>query len=161
MSRIYTVPYQGTVTAAGGDTELFELVPAAGKQIRLRGLKLSQWSEVGDAQEEGLRISILRMTATVTVGSGGSAVTPVPVHGNDPASGFSARSNDTTVATTSGSTTIIEEFAWNVRNSPFETWWPDGDFAPDAKNAEYLIVRMQTTLADDASFAITAYVEEF
>lgn len=160
MGRIYTVPYQGTVTAAGTDADLFALKPAAGKPIRLRGLKLCQWSEVGDAQEEGLRISIARMTATITDGSGGGSVTPVPVQGNTPASGFTARCNDTTVATTSGSTTIIEEFAWNVRNSPFETWWPDPDFAPDAKNAEGIIIRMQTTLADDASFAMTAYVEE-
>lgn len=160
MGRIYTVPYQGTLTNAGGDCDLFELLPAAGKPIRLRGLKLAQFSEVGDAAEENIRISVIRMTATVTSGSGGSAVTPVPVHGNDPAAGFAAECNNSTVATTSGTATTIEEIAWNERATPYETWWPDGDFAPDAKNAEALIVRNQTTVADDLSIAITAYVEE-
>ena len=160
MGRIYTVPYQGTLTNAGGDADLFELAPAAGKPIRLRGLKLAQFSETGDAAEENVRLSIIRMTATVTSGSGGSAVTPVAVHGNDPAAGFAVECNNATVATTSGSSTILEETAWNIRQSPLEMWWPDGDVAPDAKNAEALLVRCQSTVADDVSIAITAYVEE-
>ena len=158
--RVFTVPFQGTVTAAGADTDLFELAPAAGKPIRLRGLVLSQFSEVGDAQEESIRISIVRMTGTVTSGSGGSSVTPVPIKGNMAAAGFTAEANNATVATTSGTTTVVEEFAWNLRNAPLERWWPDADFCFDAKNPEYLLIRMQSTLADDASFAMTAYVEE-
>lgn len=159
MSKIYTVPYQGTVTAAGGDTDLFELAPAAGKPIKLRGIILGQTTELGDAAEESIRISIIRMTATVT-GGNGTSVTPVPVKGNDPAAGFAAEANGTTVATTSGTSTVVEEFAWNLRNTPCERWWPDAEFAPDAKNAEYLLVRMQSTLADDVSMVMTAYVEE-
>jgi hypothetical protein len=59
MSRVYTVAYQGTLTAAGTDSELFYLKPAADKPIRLRGFRLAQFSEIGDAQEENIRVSII------------------------------------------------------------------------------------------------------
>lgn len=159
MSRVYTVPFQGTVTNAGGDNDLWIFEPADDKPIKLRGLKFAQFSEVADAAEEVLRISIIRMTATVTNGNG-SSVTPVPVDPTDTAAGFTSETNGTTVATTSGSTTVVEEFAWNVRNTPWETWWPDPEFCIKARQGEAIIIRLQTTLADDISFAGTAYIEE-
>jgi|ERR1043166_5480623 hypothetical protein len=162
MARIYRVPYTGTLTAAGGDTDLFEITPADDKPIKLVGFKLGQSSEVGDAAEENLRITIRHMTATVTSGSGGSAVTPIK---NDPgvdvAAGFTAEANNTTVATTSGTSTIMEEFAWNERNTPYETWYPDDDYAPTARQTEVLLVRCESTAADDLTIEITAFVKEF
>lgn len=160
MSRIYTVPYQGTLTNAGGDADLFELLPADDKPIKLRGLMLSQISEVGDAAEEAVRISIIRLPATVTSGSGGSSVTPVPLDSADAAAGCAAEANNTTVATTSSSAVTVVEFGWNLRQSPLELWWPDPAFAIKAKQGEGLVVRCQTTVADDVSIQITAYIEE-
>lgn len=160
MGRIYSISYQGTITNAGGDSDLLELLPADDKPVKLRGLLLSQTSEVGDAAEESLRISILRMTATVTSGSGGSAVTPAPMDSADTAAGAAAECNNTTVATTSGSTVTIAELAWNERNSPYEMWFPDERFAPKAKQGEGLIVRMQTTPADDFSGCFTFWIDE-
>jgi hypothetical protein len=159
MGVVYTVPYSGTLTTAGGDADLFELTPADDKPIRLRGLILGQTSEVADAAEESLRISIIRLPATVTSGNG-SSVTPVPLKSTNAAAGFAAEANGATVATTSGTAETIEEFAWNVRVSPLERWWPDEDFAPSCRQAAALVVRCQTTPADDISIAITAYVEE-
>lgn len=160
MSRRYTVPYSGTLTNAGGDADLFELTPADDKPIRLIGLILGQTSEVGDAAEEGLRISIIHLGATVTSGSGGSAVTPVPVDLVDSAAGFAAEANNTTIATTSGTATTMYEFAWNIRITPMEMYWPDPMVAPLCRQAAALVVRCQTTVADDISIAITAIVEE-
>ena len=160
MGRIYTVSYQGTITNAGGDSDLLELLPADDKPIKLRGMLLSQISEVGDAAEEGLRISILRMAATVTSGSGGSAVTPAPTDSADVAAGVAAECNNTTVATTSGSTVTWCELGWNIRLSPYEIWFPDDRFAPKAKQGEALLVRMQTTPADDFTGLFTFWVEE-
>lgn len=162
MGRIYRVPFvAATVTAAGGNTDLWELMPAANKPIHLVGLRLSQISEVGDTPEEGLDITIVHMTATVT-GSNGSAVTPVPVDPGitDLAAGFTAEVNGTTVATTSGTTTVMEPIGWINRNSPFEVWYPDTRFAPTARNASGLFVRLNTTLADDMTFEGCAFVEE-
>lgn len=160
MGRIYFVPYNGTVTNAGGDSDLVELLPADDKPIKLRAIILSQTSEVGDAAEEGLRISVMRLPATVTSGSGGSAVTPTPTDSADVAAGFAAECNNTTVATTSGSAVTLEELGWNIRNSPFEHWFPDDRFAPKAKQGEGLVVRMQTTPADDFTGCFTFIVEE-
>lgn len=160
MGRIYAIPFTGTVTAAGGDTDLFEFLPADDKPIKLRGFLLSQLSEVGDLAEEGLRISIIRLPATVTSGSGGAAITPVPSDSAGTAAGVLAETNNTTVATTSGTAVTILELAWNNRNSPYDFWYPDEQFAPKVKQGEGLVIRMQTTLADDMTFCGTAWVEE-
>ena len=164
MSRIYRVPYTGTVTAAGTDTDLLSVQPADDKPCRIVGWILGQTSEVGDTAEENVRITVRHMTATVTIGSGGSAVTPVPLRpGTDAAAGFTARCNDTTVSTTSGTSTIMEELAWNERNTPWERWIPHSDVAelrPKALQTEVLLVRMDTTVADDFTVAMTFFVEE-
>jgi hypothetical protein len=159
MSRIYTVPYAGTLTNAGGNADLFELLPGDDKPIRLRGLVLGQTSEVADAAEESVNLNIVRLGATVT-GGNGTSVTPVPLDPTDTAAGFTAEANGATVATTDGTTTIVEEFAWNLRLSPLERWWPDPEFAPMCRQGSGLFLRCATTVADDVSIAITAYVEE-
>lgn len=162
MGRIYSVSYTGTITAAGTDTDLLSIQPASNKPVRLRGFRLSQISEVGDAQEEGLRVSVIRLPATFTVGSGGSAVTALPTLADaaDTVWSFTARCNDTTVATTSGTAQILEEIGWNERNSPCDFWYPDTAFCPKVKNGEGLVVRLQTTLTDDMTGCFTFWLEE-
>lgn len=160
MGRIYSVAWQGTVTNAGGDQDLIEIAPADDKPVLLRGFSLSNISEVGDAAEEGLRISVLRMTATVTSGSGGSTPTIVPMDSADSSAGCTVEVNNTTVATTSGSTLSTAEYGWNIRNSPFVEWYPDRQFCPKAKGTEYLLVRLQTTPADDFTGMFTFWIEE-
>jgi len=100
------------------------------------------------------------LAATVTNGSGGSSVTPAAIDSKDPAAGFTARCNDTTVATTSGTNLILSEIGWNERNSPFDIWFPDDRYAPVFRQAEALIVRQETTLADDMTGCYTFWVEE-
>lgn len=159
MSRMYAVPYTGTITNAGGDVDLLEVLPASNKPVRLRGFSLGQISEVGDSAEEGLRITIYKMTATVT-SSNGTSVTPVPMDVSDAAAGFTAECNGATVATTSGTATIWAEMGWNIRASPFEWWAPDERFAPLVKNGEGLFIRQQTTAADDYTGCFTFWLEE-
>lgn len=162
MGRVYTVSGVGTLTNAGGNSELFYLKPATEKPIRLRGFRLCQYSEVGDAQEEALQISIMHMTATLTApNTGGTAPTPVDIDRvANTTAGFTCRINDSVVATTSGTTTTLEELAWNERNTPFEFRWLDEREMPVAASASALIVRNNTTVADDISIAVTAWVEE-
>lgn len=159
MSRFYSVSFSGTVTAAGADTDLLEVLPADDKPIKLRGMLLSQISEVGDVAEEGLRISIIRLPATVT-GGNGTATTPIPMDSADAAAGAACETNGTTVATTSGTAVTLVELGWNNRNSPYEMWFPDPEISPKVKQGEGLVVRMQTTLADDMTAACTFWLEE-
>jgi hypothetical protein len=159
MSRIYTVVLAATVTAAGTDTDWFEVTPTDDKPVKLRGLVLGQTSEFADAAEEIIRFSIIRLPATVTSGNG-SAATPQPTDDIDVAAGFAAEVNGTTVATTSGTAVTLAEFSWNLRNTPYEMWWPDPEFAPKVRQAAAMVLRMQSTLADDISATMTAYFEE-
>lgn len=162
MPRMYRVPYTGTYANATGDTDLLSLQPADDKPVRLVGWIIGQSSEIGDAAEENIRITLRHMTATFTVGSGGSAVTPVanrPGTNDIAAAGFTARCNDTTVATTSGTSTIMEELAWNERSSPWERWIPE-DMRPVALQGEAIVVRGETTVADDVTVELTFFVEE-
>lgn len=161
MPRLYRVPYTGTITAAGGDTDLIALTPADDKPIRLVGWIIGQSSEVGDTSEENIRITLRHMTATVTV-TGGTGVTPVanrPGTADVVAAAFTATANCTTVATTSGTSTIMEELAWNERNTPWERWIPE-EMRPIAFQTEYLLLRMESTLADDMTAELTFFVEE-
>jgi hypothetical protein len=159
MGRIYSIVYQGTITNAGGDVDLLELLPADDKPVKLRGLLLSQTSEVGDAAEEGLRISVARLQ-TPTSGSGGSSVTPRAMDSADSAAGVAAECANTTVATDAGTTQTLVELAWNIRQSPYEMWFPDDRFCPKVKQGEALVVRQQTTAADDYSGCFTFWIEE-
>jgi len=159
MSRMYTVSFSATVTNAGGDTDLFEVVPADDKPVRIRGLVLSQQEDTTEANDYGLRISIIRLPATFTSGNG-TSTTGQPLDDVDAAAGFAAEVNGTTVATTSGTAATLEEFGWIVRNTPLERWWPDERFAPMCRQAAGIVVRMQTTIPDDATIQGTLYLEE-
>lgn len=162
MGRIYAVPFNGTLANAGGNADLLNISPADDKPCRLVGWSFGQTSELQDAAEESLRITVRRITGTITDGSGGGAVTMTNVklkrgHGD---AAFTARANDTTVTTQTGGTDVVlEEHAWNVRNSPWVHWIPE-EQRPDVVQGERLIVRMESTPADDIAANLTFWVEE-
>lgn len=159
MGRRYTIPASFTLTNAGGDVDLMEIIPASAKPISLVGLKISQSSEVAEAQEEELRIQIVRLPATVTSGSGGSSPTVAKVKRLAADAGVTAEVNNTTLATSSGTAVVLEEFGWNERASPIEMWWDEAS-QYDVISGEVLCIRCQTTAADDLTFQITVIVEE-
>lgn len=159
MGRIYTVAATATITAANTDVDLLELLPADDKPCKLRGFAIGNFSEVGDTQEEGIRVTIRHMTATVTSGNG-TATTGRPMDSADAAAGFTAETFGATVATTSGTSIILAEYGFNLRGTPWVEWFPDERFCPKAKQGEGLFVRWETTVADDVSATFTAWIEE-
>lgn len=158
MSRFYRVPYTGTLTNAGGNADLLEVLPASNKPVRLVGWIIGQTTELGDTAEESIRLTINRLAATVTSGNG-TSVTPVPSDGNDTAAGFTAECNGATVATTSGALTVLEESAWNIRATPFERWIPE-EMRPRMVSGEALVIRCESTPTDDITIAMTFFIEE-
>jgi hypothetical protein len=144
MSAIYAATYTGTITNAGGNVDLGSFSAADDSPIALRGFILSQISEVGDAQEEGLEITVKKLVATMTVGSGGSSITACK-----PLSDFKG-----------GST-----WAMNERNSPYDFFWPEVGFAPtlgqSGSNLAGIVVRQETTAADDYTGVFTFWIQEF
>jgi hypothetical protein len=103
---MYTAVFNNVAVAAIQD--LFELVAPADSIVVLHDIHLSQNTDVGDAAEEVLRIELT--SGHTTSGSGGSAVTPVPVQLQDSAFGGTCESNNTTQASAG---TIVTHYVWN------------------------------------------------
>lgn len=106
----FTVPFAYTGSA---NVDLLEMVaPTAAKWIIL-GFDIGQTSDVGDAAEEIIALSI--KSGQSTSGSGGSTSTPVPTDCvSSPGSGSSCEQANTTKASTG---TILSHAThhWNVR----------------------------------------------
>jgi len=153
MGRIYTVQFTGVAVTAQQD--LFELTAAADKPIRIHEIGLSQSTEVGDAQEEGL--SILLKQGQTTSGTGGTAPTPIPRDVDDAAAGFAAEVNNTTKASTG---TIVTHYAWNWNvRVPFQVIFTP-ETRPYAKGQRRLTVELGTTPADSITMSGYMVVEE-
>lgn len=154
MSRMYTVQFNGVAVTAQQD--FFEITAAAGKNLRLRAIHLSQSSDVGDAAEEGL--SVLVKSGQTTSGSGGSAGTAVPLNVTDAAAGFSSEVNNTTKASTG---TIVTHMAtnWNVR-MPLDIIFPP-EMCVELTGSRRGTVELATTPADSLTCSGYIVVEEF
>ena len=92
--------------------DLFSLVVAANAPATILSCTISQRSDLGDAEEEGLLIALVRGNGTV--GSGGSAPTPRLHSTNSGAPLATVRANDTTEAS-AGAEEIFYPVVWNIR----------------------------------------------
>jgi len=155
---MYTVFFTNVAVAVAQD--FFSLVGAAQKPIEIVGLQFSQVgvADVGDAQEEMLSFIICR--GNTTVGSGGTAPTPNPVKIGSAAAGFTARVNDTTVAS-AGTLVTLHSDAFNVR-AGYMNWWPPGAEIDNniAIASSRLCVRLTAAPADSITLSGTVYVRE-
>lgn len=153
MSGIYTVQFNGV--AATAQQDFFELVAHASKQCVLLSWGLSQSTEVGDTQEEGL--SLLVKSGSTVSGSGGTAPTPTNNDGAGAASGFTAEANNTTKANTG---TILTHYAynWNVR-MPFDQIYTE-QMQIIFGASRRLTIELATTPADSITLSGYAVVQE-
>lgn len=162
LGRAYSINFDNqTFANADGNVDIFSIVPAADKGVFIEALYLSNvggTADAGDAQEELLRITFKRMTATVTI-TGGTSFTPVPLAANDAAAGFTAKFYHATVATTSGATSVLHSDGWNNR-IPY-IWVPPPEHRiPVAVSTSAFVVRLESTVADDMSCSGTLIVRE-
>lgn len=163
--RLYTVEFNAQDQTNGdGNMDMFELRPSssAGLPIRLCGLSIMQTSEVGDAQEEMVSWSVLRMTGgTFTSGTGGTTPTPVPVDFDDVASDFAADAVNDAVATTTGTSTTLWSDGFNLRTGlDWKFIPPEYRFtAPGLANTA-LLIRFNTTVADTVTWQGSCLVGE-
>ena len=154
MGRVYTVQFENVAVTAAQD--FFEITPADDKPVQILGLFLSQNSEIGDAQEEFMRVQIIR--GYTTGGSGGMAPTPIPLDPADAAAGFTAEVNNTTVAS-AGTAVVLHSETFNERVG-MATWWPP-ECTPRAHQGNTtLVVRLLAAPADSVSMSGTLYVQE-
>jgi hypothetical protein len=164
MPNTYTVEFNGQdQAAADGNMDMFELRPSssAGLSIALIGVHIDNTSEFGDAGEEMISYSILRMTGgTFSTGTGGTTPTPVPVEHGAIAASFAADAVNDAVATTTGTTVTVVSRGFNVRTG-LDLWLPPECYirCPGIANAA-ILMRFNTTVADTVTWQGTAWVIE-
>jgi hypothetical protein len=153
-ARIYTVSY--TAVAVTAAVDVFEIRPADDKPIEIIGLFMGQSSDVGDAADEMLAYRVIR--GFTTSGSGGATPTPTPVDRSGAAAGFSAETNNTTVATT-GTTADLHADTFNIRAGE-KLWLPEGCWWEASQADTSIVVRLAAAPADSLTMSGTVYVRE-
>lgn len=153
---VYTVSFdQQTIASASGDYDLWELVVVDDRPIELVALFLGNKSEVADAQDEMLAISII---TDLTVTGNGTATTPRPLDPRDGAAGFTAETVGSTVATT-GTPITVHVDTFNVRGG-YQLILPEIMRPKIDQGDTAMYIRMTTAVADDLTLSGTAYIRE-
>lgn len=151
--RIYRVPFSGSFTT---QIDLVELVGASGGLEWLTEIRIGQTTELGDAQEEQISISLV--TGHATSGSGGNtSVVPLTDVG-DTAYAGTVESMNTTIAST-GTPVTKTLGVWNVRT---EFLWlpvpkPNGPAGLLLPHTDRWVIRTGAAPAD--SITLVGYVE--
>lgn len=150
---VNSAQFNGVAITAQQD--LFELTAPAAKTVRLLMVKLTQTTEVGDAQEENL--SILFKRAQTTSGSGGSTPSVVNIHGET--AGTSVVEANNTTKATAGTIVTFDVDVWYER-APF-LWVPPTDLVvPRITPGVRMTVELATTPADSITANGVIYWEE-
>lgn len=151
MARAYTVTFSGALSAAA---DLFEIVAPAAGTIKLAALSMGQSTDYGDAQAEGLALTIKR--GNTTSGSGGSSATPAPLNSSDAAPSGTYEVGNTTQAT-GGSPVTLWQDALNIQ-AGWQFIWPAG-LEPTVRNSERMTIAL-TLPTDGVTWSATALVIE-
>jgi hypothetical protein len=159
LGRLYDVEFHNVSVSAQQD--FFYIKPAADKICVVEAVYLSNvgiGADAGDAQEELFDVRLAYVPATVTVGSGGNSYTPTPKLVNDTAAGFTARINDTTKATSSGTIIWRHSDGWNVR-VPY-VYLPPPEHRDLVANAAAITFQLNSTPTDAILMSGTILVRE-
>lgn len=150
---INVAQFNGVAITAQQD--LFEITPAATRAVRVLMVKLTQTTEVGDAQEENL--SILFKRGQTTSGTGGTNPTVVSLH-SETAGTATVDANNTTKA--SGGTIVTFDVDVWYERTPF-LWVPPTEILiPRITAGVRMTVELATTPADSITANGIIYWEE-
>jgi hypothetical protein len=153
MGRVYTAVFDNVAVTAIQD--LFELVAPADSVVVLHDIHLSQNTDTGDAAEEILRIQLT--SGHTTSGSGGSAVTPVPLSLGDAAFGGTCESNNTTQAVNG---TIVTKYVWNWNiRGPFDKIFTP-ETRPQISPSARMCIELPAAPADSVTMSGSITFEE-
>jgi hypothetical protein len=158
MPRTYTLAFEGAaIAAASGDYDLFSFLAAANTTLELIEFTLGQYTELGDAAEEQLRLRVVR--GHTTAPSGGNSATARPVSPLDSAFSGTVRTVDPTIASAGTAIDLLND-TMNVRAG--YPWGPRPQGAGYWVNGSaYLNIRLQAAVADDLSLNGTATFIEY
>jgi hypothetical protein len=160
---VYTVSFQAiTANNADGNHDWFEIDPAADKPVEICGLFIGNSSDFADAQAENLRYSIVYMSGGTFTSGGEVSTTARPI---DPADGaasgaYEAFNSNGTAASTSGTSVIRHADSFNVATGLQVIWPPEFRHKVDGAANSAMLVRNDSTVADDIVFDGVMYVRE-
>ena len=111
FGQVFTATVSAVSVSAAQD--VFEIVSPATSRVRIREIRIGQYSDAGDAQAELLSVQII--AGYTTSGSGGSSVTPRNVRRASTATaGSTVEANNTTVAA-DGTALVLMSDVWNIQ----------------------------------------------
>jgi hypothetical protein len=116
MEITYSAPMDALAFTAA--TDVFECTPVVDRPAIIYGMQLGQTTDLGDANEEVLRIGLY---IDVTAGSTGTALTEGP-YGNESAQAAATMAVVANRGTPSTGGTLIDIIPWNIRIPLF--WFP-------------------------------------
>ena len=158
MPRKYSVGFENQAWVVGdGDVDVFELDAATDKPIAVTGWLVKAISEVGEAQEEWIRLKWVRGHTTSGTGAP-TTITPRPLAANDSAAGFVCEILNDVVASVGTGVDVWPGDSFNVRNG-HEMWLPPEDWLWTS-GAELLCLRIAAAPADDMQLTAAALVME-
>lgn len=155
MPRCYTVTLAPTAIAVA-TTDLIELAAADDVPIGIRAIRILQITDFGDAQDEVVRVSIVR--GNTSSGSGGSAFTPIKKRPKDASASFTAEVGNTTAAS-AGTTETVYSNGFNVR-AGLDVIIPESDMAITDQAANFLVLRLPAAPADSLTIGVEIDVWE-
>lgn len=151
--RSYSIQFNNVAVAAVQD--LLAAYAGASMPFEIAGLVIGQ---VTGTTVQNLRITVKRLPATVTSGTGGNAATPKRLMRGDSAATITGRINDTTQATTSGTPDILHADAFNTVNG-YQFFWLPQD-CPTIGMNEAAVVSLDQGPGSAMTMSGTLYVRE-
>ena len=158
MPNYYTVEFEAqTIATASGDHDLFEIQPADDRPVGIYGMELVVTSELAEAQEEWLRLRIIRGHTTT---GNGTATTPRPLDPNGGTAAFTAETVATTIASAGTGVNLLST-GMNVRIGYSIGPLPsEAEFRSNLA-AGFLSVRLMAAVTDDVTMSGTLWVVEY
>lgn len=110
---VYTCPFSATALTTN-PYDLWCVTSPSNSRVAIREIRLSQYSDAGDAQAELLSLSIL--TGSTSISSGGTVISPVNVKrfSGNVSAGSSVTGPSTTLASSTSATLVMAD-CWNVQ----------------------------------------------
>jgi hypothetical protein len=137
--------------------DFFEITAPATSDVRIREIKIGQYTDFGDAHSD--LVSIVVRTGYTKAGSGGSTVIPVKLgHRSSatPSAGSTVKRNNTTVATGGSSLEPLAD-VWNIM-AAFLYAPSEEDEMIHIKPGERCVIRLASALTDSITVNATVII---
>jgi hypothetical protein len=155
MARRYTISTENVSVSAAQD--LCQVIGAAGKTVKIKRVSVGA-TNTTLVTAQSIRLTGVFLPATVTNGSGGTSPTAKPVDPGDAAASVTAKANNTTPATTSG--TAVSLFSWGVHIfAGLDFSFPVGS-EPVVGPSESFVFGLLSTVTGTVNLDMTVEVEE-